>query len=191
MARPRASRNVSRIPTPDELARAGGKTIPDVLAPGLKVVFCGINPSLYSAAVGHHFARPGNRFWVTLHRAGFTDRVISPFDDRSLLALGYGVTNLVDRATARADEIPGEELRVGVRKLRSRLRRCHPQHLAILGIGAYRAAFGRPKATWGLQPEPFGATRLWVLPNPSGLNASFQLPDLVRTYRELRRALDA
>ncbi len=177
-------------PAPADLVRARGRTIPDVLAPGLEVVFCGINPSLYSAAVGHHFARPGNRFWVTLHRAGFTDRMMSPFEDRGLLALGYGVTNLVASATARADEIPDEEMRRAGRKLRLRLRRYEPRYLAVLGIGAFRAAFGRRKAVFGLQPEPLGATRLWVLPNPSGLNASFQIPDLVRAYRELRRALE-
>jgi double-stranded uracil-DNA glycosylase len=153
------------------------------------VVFCGINPSLYSAAVGHHFARPGNRFWVTLHGAGFTDRVMSPFEDRTLPALGYGVTNLVDRATARADEIPDDEMRGAARKLRAKLLRHRPRHLAVLGIGAFRAAFGDPGAGWGLQPEPLGTTRVWVLPNPSGLNASFQVADLVRRYRELRKAL--
>jgi TDG/mug DNA glycosylase family protein len=161
-----------------------------VLAAGLQVVFCGINPSLYSAAVGHHFARPGNRFWTTLHRAGFTARVMSPFEDRELLALGYGVTNLVGRATARADEVPEHEMRRAARSLEAKLRRYRPRHLAVLGIGAFRAAFGRPKAGWGLQPERLGETRLWVLPNPSGLNASFQIDDLVRTYRELRMALD-
>jgi TDG/mug DNA glycosylase family protein len=177
-------------PTPADLARARGRTIPDVLAAGLQVVFCGINPSLYSAAVGHHFARPGNRFWVTLHRAGFTDRVMSPLEDRGLLALGYGVTNLVARATARADEIPQEQMRRAGRKLSLKLRRYQPRYLAVLGIGAFREAFGRPRAVFGLQPEALGPTRLWVLPNPSGLNASFQIPDLVRTYRELRTALD-
>jgi double-stranded uracil-DNA glycosylase len=177
-------------PTPPDLVRARGRALPDVLAPGLRVVFCGINPSLYSAAVGHHFARPGNRFWVTLHRAGFTDRVMSPFDDRGLPALGYGVTNLVARATARADEIPQAQMRLAGRKLTLKLRRYQPRYLAVLGIGAFREAFGRPKAVFGLQPEPLGATRLWVLPNPSGLNASFQIPDLARAYRELRTALE-
>jgi TDG/mug DNA glycosylase family protein len=188
---PGVRRGVVRVPTAEDLERARGARIPDVLAPGLSVVFCGINPSLYSAAVGHHFARPGNRFWATLHGAGFTDRIVAPFEDRSLLTLGYGVTNLVDRATARADEIPDDELQAAARTLRAKLKRYAPRHLAVLGIGAFRAAFGRSRAAWGPQPEPLGATRVWVLPNPSGLNASFQLPALVRAYRELRRALDA
>jgi TDG/mug DNA glycosylase family protein len=127
---------------------------------------------------------------VALHGAGFTDRVRSPFEDRGLPALGYGITNLVDRATARADEIPDDELRRAARRLRAKLLRHRPRHLAVLGIGAFRAAFGDPTAAWGLQPEPLGTTRVWVLPNPSGLNASFQVPDLVRSYRELRRALE-
>jgi TDG/mug DNA glycosylase family protein len=115
---------------------------------------------------------------------------MSPFEDRELLALRYGITNLVDRATARADEIPDDEMRLGARRLRAKLLRHRPRHLAVLGIGAFRAAFGHPGAAWGLQPEPLGTTRVWVLPNPSGLNASFQVPDLVRSYRELRKALE-
>jgi double-stranded uracil-DNA glycosylase len=172
-----------------EVERAGGRRVPDVVASGLRVLFCGINPSLYSAAAGHHFARPGNRFWVTLHRAGFTPRVLSPFEDRALLALGYGITNVVDAATARAEELEPAELRAGARRLERKVRLYRPRCLAVLGIGAYRSAWGRPRAGWGLQRETIGTTLVWVLANPSGLNASFQLDDLARAYRELRAAV--
>jgi len=179
-----------RRPTREEIERARGKRVPDVVGPGLRVLFCGINPSLYSAAAGHHFARPGNRFWVTLHRAGFTPRVLSPFEDRALLALGYGITNVVSAATARADELTAAELRVGARRLERKVRRYRPRCLAVLGIGAYRSAWDRPRASWGRQPETIGSTLVWVLANPSGLNASFQLDDLARAYRELRAAVE-
>src|SRR5262249_59677087 len=156
---------------------------------GLQVLFCGINPSLYSAAAGHHFARPGNRFWVTLFHAGFTRRVLSPFEDRALLALGYGITNVVSAATARADELKPAELRARARRLERKVRLYRPRCLAVLGIGAYRSAWARPGASWGLQDETIGSTLVWVLANPSGLNASFQLDDLSRAYRDLRREL--
>jgi TDG/mug DNA glycosylase family protein len=174
-------------PTPDELARAVRKSLRDVVRPGLKVVFCGINPSLYSAAAGHHFARPGNRFYGALHRAGFTPRLYFPWEDRSLLKLGCGITNLVDAATARADELSGLELMAGGARLKRRLTRLRPRFLAVLGIGAYRKAFGSPKAAFGLQEETLGRTHVWVLPNPSGLNARFSLADLAELFRELRR----
>jgi TDG/mug DNA glycosylase family protein len=176
-------------PTRQQIERARGKPVPDVLAPGLEVVFCGINPSLYSAAAGHHFARPGNRFWIALHRAGFTPRVFSPFEDCRLLGLGCGITNIVSAATARADEVQPAELRAGARRLEKKMRRYRPRCLAVLGIGAFRAAFTRPRASWGLQRETIGTTLVWVLANPSGLNASFQLADLARSYRELRAAV--
>src|SRR5919201_3434977 len=178
-----------RRPTKEDLEAARGKTIPDVLGPGMRVLFVGINPGLYSGAVGHHFARPGNRFWKALHASGFTDRVLSPFDERDLLKLGVGVTNIVDRATATADELSRDELRAGTHALELRVRRARPSVVAFLGIGAYRAAFGRPKAQLGPQDETFGGDRVWVLPNPSGLNASYQVPALAARLRKLRHAV--
>jgi double-stranded uracil-DNA glycosylase len=172
-------------PTKAELLAARGKTVPDVIAPGLKVLFCGINPSLYSAAVGHHFARPGNRFWPVLHAAGFTDRLLSPFEERELLELGYGITNIVNRATASADELSVDELVQGARHLKSMLRRYSPKFLAVLGIEAYRRAFRRPKTTPGRQADRIGSSVVWVLPNPSGLNAHYQLEDLAHVFGEL------
>src|SRR5262249_47650066 len=160
----------ARRPTRGEVERARGKRVPDVVAPDLQVLFCGINPSLYSAAAGHHFARPGHRFWITLHRAGFTPRVLSPFEDRELLAFGYGITNVVSAATARAEELKPSELRAGARRLERKVRLYRPRCLAVLGIGAYRSAWDRPGATWGRQGETIGSTLVWVLANPSGLN---------------------
>jgi double-stranded uracil-DNA glycosylase len=180
----------SGVPTPEALRRAEGARLPDVIGPGLAVVFCGINPSLYSAAVGHHFARPGNRFWPTLHQAGFTPRLFSPYEDRELRGLGYGITNVVDRATARADELSRAQIVAGFARLRRKLMRYRPRVLAVLGLGAFRIGFGRPHAACGPCDEAIGGTRVWVLPNPSGLNASFQLPELVRLFRELKRAAD-
>ncbi|WP_437630141.1 G/U mismatch-specific DNA glycosylase [Sorangium sp. So ce854] len=176
-------------PTKEELLAAADKTVPDVIAPDLRVLFCGINPGLYTAAVGHHFARPGNRFWPTLHAGGFTDRVLSPFEERELLTLGYGITNVVDRATASADELSPEELAAGGLKLAAKVRQYRPRFLAVLGIGAYRSAFGRPRAATGPQAEAIGATRIWVLPNPSGLNASYQPQRLAEMFRALRDAV--
>ena len=178
-------------PTPLQLADARGKTVPDLIAPNLRVLFCGINPGLYSAATRHHFARPGNRFWPALHLAGFTPRLISPFDERELLELRLGITNVVARGTASADELTTDELRRGAKRLQAKVRRYAPRFLAVLGVGAYRAAFVRPGARLGLQEEMIGPTRLWVLPNPSGLNAHFQLADLSRLLRELKTAADA
>ncbi|CAA9556678.1 G/U mismatch-specific uracil DNA glycosylase [uncultured Synechococcales cyanobacterium] len=172
-------------PTKDEIRAAVGKTVPDLIAPELQVLFCGINPSLYSAAVGHHFARPGNRFWKTLHGAGFTERPLSPFEDRDLVHLGYGLTNIVERATARADELDDHELVVGQQQLAAKLQHLRPRFLAVLGIGAYRTGFRQPKAVMGRQGDTFHGAILWVLPNPSGLNAHYQLEDLKRAYREL------
>ena len=177
-----------RRPTAAEVAAARGRPVPDIVAPGLRVLFCGINPSLYSAAVGHHFARPGNRFWPTLQRAGFTDRLLSPFEDALLLGFGLGCTNLVPSATARADELTAAELRRGAGRLRDLVRRTRPAWLAVLGLSAYRAAFDRPRAATGPQPAAIGRTRVWLLPNPSGLNAHYQLPGLVAEYRRLRVA---
>jgi double-stranded uracil-DNA glycosylase len=177
-----------RRPTRTEVAAARGRAIPDVVGPDLRVLFCGINPSLYSAAVGHHFARPGNRFWRTLHEAGFTDRLLSPFEDRLLLERGLGCTNLVARATARADELTPDELRAGGERLRRLALELRPRWLAVLGVSACRAAFGRPEAVAGPQPFRVGCAGVWLLPNPSGLNAHYQLPDLVAAYLPLREA---
>ncbi len=177
---------MERLPTTDEIAAAVGRTVPDLIAPGLAVLFCGINPGLYSGATGLHFARPGNRFWRTLQAAGFTDRLVHPWEERMLLEDGIGITNLVARATATAAELGVEELRAGRRTLERKVRRYRPRAVAVLGIGAYRSAFSRPRARIGRQPELLGGAPLWVLPNPSGLNANHQLPDLARAYGALR-----
>jgi TDG/mug DNA glycosylase family protein len=175
-------------PTKEQLIAAEGKTVPDVIAPGLRVLFCGINPGLYTAAVGHHFARPGNRFWPALFAAEFTDRLVSPFDEHELLKLGYGVTNVVMRATATADQLTREELRAGGRSLATKVKRYKPGFLAVLGLGAYRAAWDEPKAVIGRQEKMIGDTVVWVLPNPSGLNAHYQAKDLALVFAELRAA---
>jgi TDG/mug DNA glycosylase family protein len=177
-------------PTKEEIQAAAGKTVPDVIAPNLRVLFCGINPGLYSAAVGHHFARPGNRFWPALQRSGFTERRLTAFEEHELLRDGYGITNVVARATAGAAELSPEEFVRGGRRLRAKLKKYSPRFLAILGVGAYRAAFNQPKATLGRQPEKLEAATVWVLPNPSGLNANYQLDDLARLFRELRLAVE-
>jgi TDG/mug DNA glycosylase family protein len=152
------------------------------------VLFCGINPGLYTAAVGHHFGRPGNRFWPTLHRAGFTPRLYASSEQRELLSHGYGITNIVARATTAADELTAAELVEGARVLRRKVLRYTPRYLAIVGIGAYRTAFERPRAKLGLQEETIGATKIWVLPNPSGLNAHYRPAELAALFAELRRA---
>jgi double-stranded uracil-DNA glycosylase len=175
-------------PTREQILAAEGKSVRDVIAPGLQVLFCGINPGLYTAAVGHHFARPGNRFWKALYEAGFTERLLSPFDERELLQMGYGVTNVVRRATAVADSLTKEEVIEGGRHLARKVRRYQPRILAVLGMGAYRLAFAQPQATIGRQELTIGDTVLWVLPNPSGLNANYQQPQLTRLFRELKAA---
>jgi len=177
-------------PTTQQLLAAEGKTVPDVIAPRLQVLFCGINPGLYTAAVGHHFARPGNRFWPTLYAAGFTDRLVSPFDERELLQSGYGITNVVMRATATADQLTREELRFGGKRLAAKVRRHKPAFLAVLGLGAYRTAWEQPKAIIGRQEETIGETVVWVLPNPSGLNAHYQAKDLALVFSQLKSAVD-
>jgi TDG/mug DNA glycosylase family protein len=177
-------------PSRAEIAAAAGRSIPDVIGPGLRVLFCGINPSLYSAAVGHHFARPGNRFWPALHAAGLTDRQLLPFEDRLLLTTGYGVTNLVRRATATADELSAAELTAGARALLRKVRWHRPRMVAFLGVTAYRLAFGRPRAVLGRQAEALAGAAVWVLPNPSGLNAHYQLADLARLFAKVSAPLD-
>jgi len=176
-------------PTREDLDAARQRFVPDMLAPGLDLVFVGINPGLYSAAVGHHFARPGNRFWKALQLAGITDRVWSPSEDGNLPSIGIGITNLVARPTAAAAELSAAELRGGRRVLGEKVRRYRPTAAAVLGVTAYRAGFERPKASFGLQDEPFESARLWVLPNPSGLNAHHQLADLADAFSALRTDL--
>jgi double-stranded uracil-DNA glycosylase len=174
-------------PSREELLAAAGKTVPDLIGPGLRVLFCGINPGLYSGATGHHFARPGNRFWTALFDAGFTDRVLAPWEEHLLLDCGCGITNLVARATATAAELTPAELVAGQRALVRKVRRHGPDWVAIVGIGAYRMAFGRPLATVGRQEERIVDAGLWLLPNPSGLNANHQPRDLARLFLDLRR----
>ena len=184
------SRSKPFKPTKQQLIEAAGKTLPDVIAPNLKVLFCGINPGLYTAAVGHHFARPGNRFWPALHQSGFTKRQLSPFEERELLQSGLGISNVVPHATATAAELTAMDFEAGGRLLILKIKRFRPQILAILGVGAYRQAFGCPKATVGEQSEHIYSARVWVLPNPSGLNANYQLPALVKLFKQLRVATE-
>jgi len=176
-------------PSPDQLARAEGNSVPDVIAPDLEVLFCGINPGLWSAAVGHHFARPGNRFWKAIHAAGFTEELLLPFEEDKLLACGVGVTNLVGRATASAGQVSRDELRRGAGGLARKARRWRPKAVAVLGLDAFRAAFDRPKAAVGEQQERLGDSLLWLLANPSGAQARYQLHDLVAELRRLRSAI--
>lgn len=176
-------------PTAEQLAAAHNTHIPDLVAPGLRVLFCGINPGLWSGATGHHFARPGNRFWPALHRSGFTPRQLRPDEQGELLPLGLGITNVVARTTAKADELTAEEYRQGGAALAERVALLRPNALAVLGIGAYRTGFGRPRAKVGRQPEGVGDTEVWVLPNPSGLNAHYTLDGIAAEFRRLREAV--
>jgi double-stranded uracil-DNA glycosylase len=181
-------------PAAPDLAAARDRTIPDVLPePGadFRVLFCGINPGLYSAATGWHFARPGNRFWPALHLSGFTPRLLAPREQDLLPAFGLGITNLVARATAQASELDSAELRAGGEHLAALVRTHRPRIVAIAGVTAYRTAFGRPRASTGPQPEFLSGARLWVVPNPSGLNAHATIPLLTQAFRELREAVDA
>lgn len=176
-------------PNRADLLAAKDKKVRDVIALGLRVLFCGINPGLYSAVTGHHFARPGNRFWPTLYQAGFTTRLLVPAEERELLTFGYGITNLVPRATATADELAPEELVAGRCRLESKVRRYQPHVVAVLGISAYRTAFAQKVVALGEQTERFVKAQIWVLPNPSGLNAHYQLADLAEHFRTLREAV--
>jgi TDG/mug DNA glycosylase family protein len=180
---------VPRRPTAAELQAAAGKYVPDVIGPNLDVLLCGINPGLYSAAIGHHFGRPGNRFWPALYAGGFTPRLFTPYEDQALLPLAIGITNVVERASAGENDLTKAELAAGGERLRAKVARWRPRCLAVLGMGAYRSAFGRPRAVLGRQPESLGDTMIWVLPNPSGLNAHYQPADLARLFAELRAAL--
>ncbi|HLX47057.1 MAG TPA: G/U mismatch-specific DNA glycosylase [Streptosporangiaceae bacterium] len=175
-------------PTAAELAAARNRTIPDLVRPGLSVLFSGINPSLYSAAVGYHFARPGNRFWPTLHRSGFTARQLDPAEQELILDLGLGITNVVARATARAGELSAAELLAGGELLAAKVAVFRPRWLAVVGVTAFRVAFGERGAAVGRQERGLGATRVWVLPNPSGLNAHWNAATLAEEYGRLRAA---
>lgn len=182
----------SRRPTKADLQAAYGQAIPDIVRSDLRVLFCGINPSLWSGWSGHHFARPGNRFWPALHRSGFTPRQLDPSESDEMLGLGLGVTNLVDRATARADELTPAELLAGGERLMRTVREWRPRWLAVIGVTAYRAAFGRKDTRIGPQEEDplFTPTRVWVLPNPSGLNAHYDLPALAAEFGQLKDAAE-
>ena len=178
-------------PTREQLAAAAGKLVPDVIAPGLTVLFCGINPGLYSAATGCHFARPGNRFWPALHRSGFTPRLYSPAEQERLLELGLGITNLAERATAGAAELTPAELREGRERLLAKVRSYRPAWVAFLGLGAYGTAFDCRSPRVGPAAPLAGGTRAWLLPNPSGLNAHYRADALAAAFAELRRAATA
>jgi TDG/mug DNA glycosylase family protein len=180
----------TRRPTKQELSAAYGRTLPDLVAPGLRVLLVGINPSLWSGWSGYHFGRPSNRLWQTLHEAGLTPRRLHPEDTDELLGAGIGITNLVARATARADELSDEEIRAGVPRLEELVARWRPPVVAVLGVTAYRVAFSRPAAVVGRQLDPLAGAVVWVLPNPSGLNAHYQQPALTAEYAALRQALD-
>jgi double-stranded uracil-DNA glycosylase len=176
-----------------DLDAARDATIPDVLpAAGepFRVLFCGINPGLYSAATGWHFARPGNRFWPALHLSGFTDRRLSPSEQAELARIGLGISNIAPRATAQAAELSTAELKEGADRLLALVNARRPGVVAIAGVSAYRIAFARPRAVIGPQPEQLGPARLWILPNPSGLNAHWTLPNLAEAFRELREAVE-
>jgi TDG/mug DNA glycosylase family protein len=173
-------------PTTADLAAATGRTIPDVIADGLGILFVGINPGLWSGATGFHFARPGNRFWKAIHLAGLTDRVLDPSEQHELLRFGIGITNLAPRTTATAAELSPDELREGRGALVAKVERYAPRQVAFLGISTYRIAFQAPKAPLGLQPDQLAGALAWVLPNPSGLNASWTLPKLAEAYAALR-----
>lgn len=179
-----------RRPTPAELAAARDGTVPDLIAPDLRLLLCGINPSLYSVAVQHHFARPGNRFWQALHDAGITPQRLAPNEETKLLQLGVGITNVAPRGTARADELSRGELLEGAAHLAQLATDYRVAWVALLGIGAYRTAFARPHAQMGFQPDHrIGPARVWVLPNPSGLNAHYQRLALGEAFSELWRAV--
>jgi TDG/mug DNA glycosylase family protein len=175
-------------PNKEQLQAAYGITIADVIAPGLDVVFVGINPGLYSGATGHHFAKPGNRFWPALHLSGFTPRQLAPHEKEELLGLGLGVTNLVARTTARADELSKDEIKEGANLLERKFERFAPRFVAFLGLTTYRIAMDTKAATVGPQERSFGGASVWLLPNPSGLNAHYQLPDLAKEFARLRTA---
>ncbi len=173
-------------PSKAELLAAVGNTVPDLITPGLQILFCGINPGLYSAWARHHFARPGNRFWPALFASGFTDRLLRPEEERQMLRFGYGITNLVERATVGSGDLSREELLAGGRVFERKVKKHRPRAVAVLGVSAYRLAFDRPAAKVGAQPERMGTGLVWVLPNPSGLNAHFTPKVLAQVFTEFR-----
>lgn len=177
-------------PTKADLLTAKDKAVPDVIAPGLRVLFCGINPGLYSAFISHHFGRPGNRFWPALYAGGFIPRLFTPYEEAELLNLGLGIVSLVDRASLAADELTTEELVVGAQRLTAKVAQYQPRWVAVLTIGLYRRAFGRPKAQPGLQPETIAGAHLWLLPNPSGLNAHYTPSALAVLFGAFREVVD-
>ncbi|MFF4792379.1 G/U mismatch-specific DNA glycosylase [Streptomyces sp. NPDC001276] len=177
--------------TPAELEAARDRPVPDVVADGLSVLFCGINPGLMTAATGHHFARPGNRFWPVLQRSGFTPRLMKPAEQGELPSYGLGITNVVARPTARAQELTSQEYREGGRLLALKVARLRPRWLAVVGVTAYRAAFGDRTAQVGPQERTFGETQVWVLPNPSGLNAHWTAETMAEEFARLRVAAEA
>ncbi len=177
-------------PTKEDLRDAVNRTTEDLIDYDLKLLFCGINPGIWSGATGFHFARPGNRFWKALYFGGFTDRILHPSEEHELLERGYGITSFCKRTTARADELTTEEFVEGGKNLVRKIKKYKPKNLAVLGIGAYRTAFQKPKATLGLQAEKIGAANIWLLPNPSGLNAHYQINDLAKLFAEARAAAD-
>lgn len=176
-------------PTKAQLLAASNKRVPDLIAKNLIVLFAGINPGLYTAAIGHHFGRPGNRFWSALHGGGFTSRLFTPFEGSLLLDLKFGITNIVARATARADELTIDELRAGGQRLEAKVKRWCPTVIAFVGIGPYRIVSGNRDARVGLQEVTFGGSHAWVLPNPSGLNAHYQPAVLAQLFGDLRWAV--
>ncbi|MZD18957.1 G/U mismatch-specific DNA glycosylase [Streptomyces sp. SID5476] len=176
--------------TQAELEAARDRLVPDVTADGLRVLFCGINPGLMTAASGHHFARPGNRFWPVLHLSGFTPRLLKPSEQGELPSYGLGITNVVARATARADELTAQEYVEGGRLLTAKVERLRPRWLAVVGVSAYRAAFGDRKAAVGPQERTIGTSRVWVLPNPSGLNAHWTAATMAEEFGRLRAAAE-
>jgi TDG/mug DNA glycosylase family protein len=173
-------------PTKAQLLAARNQSIPDLVAKDLIVLFAGINPGLYTAAIGRHFGRPGNRFWPALYGGGFTPRLFSPFEGSLLLDLKFGITNIVERATVRADELTDDELRDGGRRLLAKVKRLRPTVVAFVGIGPYRVVSGIKDAKIGLQKLPFGGSHAWVLPNPSGLNAHYLPAALAKVFGNLR-----
>jgi TDG/mug DNA glycosylase family protein len=177
-------------PTKEDLRDAINRTTEDLIDYNLKVLFCGINPGIWSGATGFHFAKPGNRFWKVLFLAGFTGRILHPSEEHELLESGYGITSFCKRTTARADELTTTEYVEGGKALLRKIEKYKPKTLAVLGIGAFRTAFQKPKAKLGLQDEKFGKTRVWLLPNPSGLNAHYQANDLAALFSELRQSVE-
>ncbi|MEP6902088.1 MAG: G/U mismatch-specific DNA glycosylase [Actinomycetota bacterium] len=177
-------------PSKEDLRDATNRTTEDLIDYNLKVLFCGINPGIWSGATGFHFAKPGNRFWKVLHLAGFTDRILHPSEEHELLENGYGITSFCKRTTARADELTPQEYIEGGKLLVKKIAEFKPQTLAVLGIGAYRTAFQQPKAQLGWQPDKLSGANVWLLPNPSGLNAHYQLNDLAELFGEVRKAIE-